>query len=312
MTPAEREKAFNRARAAIVRDRTRLMRVTRDDLVKLLTEASTAIRAILAAQPTDYERWSLTRLAAEIRQALGELARDGGAKISTAAGQAWQLGQDLVDKPIAAAIPAARVAATLPLLPTVQLTAMRAFMVDRIRDISVQAGNKIVAELGLVTIGARSPSQAIGTVTRILGETSRARATTIVRTELGRAFSTAAHERMVQAAAVVPGLKKQWRRSGKLHPRLHHDLADGQVKEVHEPFVLTRFGQSKIELMFPRDPHAPAAETINCGCESIPWKADWTVLHPKREPGSPLLDGSDETLAQVLERQKKRRDPAPA
>lgn len=49
-----------------------------------------------------------------------------------------------------------------------------------------------------------------------------------MRTELGRAFSAAAQERMEAASKIVPGLKKQWRRSGKLHPRIHHDLADGR------------------------------------------------------------------------------------
>jgi hypothetical protein len=43
---------------------------------------------------------------------------------------------------------------------------MRAFMVDRIKDIGLDGANKIIAELGLVVIGARSPSEAIGAVRR--------------------------------------------------------------------------------------------------------------------------------------------------
>ncbi|MGQ0545548.1 MAG: hypothetical protein ACT4P3_09485 [Betaproteobacteria bacterium] len=264
MTPAERKRAFDRARAAVVRGRTSLMRSTRDDLVRLLKAAEGAIREQLASQPTDYQQWSLPQLSSEIRRTLDEFARDGGARISGAAGDAWSLGRELTEKPLVSAMPEASVASALPMLETTQLAAMRAFMIDRVKDIGVDAANKITAELGLVAIGAQSPSDAIGRVAEILGEASRARATTIVRTELGRAFSTAAQLRLEQAAGVVPGLKKQWRRSGKLHPRLHHDLADGQVREVNEPFVLKPLGRAPVELMYPRDPAAPASETINC------------------------------------------------
>ncbi|TAK47017.1 MAG: hypothetical protein EPO23_13105, partial [Xanthobacteraceae bacterium] len=193
-----------------------------------------------------------------------------------------------------------RVAAALPHLDTRQLTAMRAFMTDRIKDIGLAAANKINAELGLVVIGAQTPSDAIGSLTRILGEPSRARATTIVRTELARTFAVAAQERLAQQAALVPGLKKQWRRSGKLHPRPHHDLADGQVRDVGEPFVLNPLGGLQVKLMFPHDPAAPAGETINCGCISLPWKADWKMATPGRAPGGNLDKGP--SLRELLKR----------
>jgi hypothetical protein len=303
MTPAQRDRAFAAARGRIVRAQTTHMRGTRAELVRLLAEAQRAIAAQLAAQPSDYERWSLPRLGAEVRRALAEFGERGAARAGSAIGRAWELGEDLVDAPIEAA--GVRVAGVLGRIDTRQLQAMRSFMVDRIKDIGVEAANKISAELGLVVIGARSPSDAIRTVTQILGGESRARATTIVRTELGRAFSHATQLRLEAAHERLPGLKKQWRRSGKLHPRLHHDLADGQVVDVDAPFVLKPLGRSPVELMYPRDPAAPAAETINCGCESIPFMEHWTVKHPGRTPGSPLLDDS-ESLADILARQDKR------
>jgi hypothetical protein len=304
MTPAERERLFARARARIVRGQTALMSATRDDLVRLLKNAQGAIAETLAAQPTEYERWSLPQLGAEIRRALGEFSEQGAARSSSAIGRAWALGEDLVDAPLEAG--GVRVSAVLPRLDTQQLQAMRTFLVDRIKDVGVDAANKITAELGLVVIGARSASDAIGTVREILGEASRGRATTIVRTELGRAFAAATQARMEAAAERLPGLKKQWRRSGKLHPRLHHDLADGQVVDVDKPFILKPLGRAPVELMFPRDPSAPAAETINCGCVSIPFMEHWKVTHRGRTPGSPLLDGDDETMNDVLERQRPK------
>lgn len=306
MTPSERRRLFQQAVNRVIRERTGLFRATRADLAALLNAAAGAVRGILAAAPTDYERWSLPQLQREIRLALDQLGDQGAARISTAAGRAWELGDDLVERPLETAGVRIQASARIDVR---QLSAMRAFMVDRIKDIAVQAANRITAELGLVVIGARSPSDAIGAVTKILGESSRARATTIVRTELGRAFSAAAQDRMAAASRIVPGLKKQWRRSGKLHPRLHHDLADGRVVDVDQPFVLKPFGREAVELMFPRDPKAPASETINCGCVAIPFMESWEVSAPGRKPGSALLDDS-ESVRDVLARQQ--RSPATA
>lgn len=304
MTPAERARAFARARGRIVRAQTGLMRGTRDELARLLKEAQGAIAESLAGQPTEYERWSLPQLRADVNRAMQDFGERGSSRAGSAIGRAWELGEDLVDAPIEAG--GVRVSPLLPRIDTRQLQSMRTFLVDRIKDVGVEAANKITAELGLVVIGARSPSDAIGAVREILGEASRGRATTIVRTELGRAFSHATQQRLEAAGRTLPGLKKQWRRSGKLYPRLHHDLADGQIVDVDKPFVLKPLGRAPVELMYPRDPAAPASETINCGCVSIPIMEHWNVRHPGRTPGSPLLEHDGDTLADVLERQRQR------
>jgi hypothetical protein len=285
MTEDERDRAFRRARLQAITGRTALLRGTRDEIVRLLRQALGDINVILAGQPTDYQSWILPQIAREIRRALGEFGDAAAGEISSAAARAWDLGQDLVDKPLAAA--EVRIAGALPHIDTRQLSAMRAFMTDRIRDIGLAAANRINSELGLVVIGAQSPSDAIGKVRAILGEASRTRATTIVRTELGRVFSVASFERLKQAAARVPGLKKQWRKSGKLHPRFFHELADGQVRDVGEPFHLG----NGAKLMFPHDPAASASETINCGCVMLPSKSDWRVARPGRAPGGRLEGG---------------------
>ncbi len=273
------ESDFRKARSEAIRGRTALLVQTRDTIVAYLKAALEHINVILAGQPTDYQQWALSRLAQEVRQVLGAFGEEAAAEISTAAGTAWQLGQDLVEKPLAAG--GVRVEASLQAIDVRQLQAMRAFMTDRIKNVGLAAANRINAELGLVVIGAQSPSDAITKVRAILGEQSRARATTIVRTEISRVYSVAAYQRLVQAAARVPGLKKQWRKSGKVHPRPFHDLADGQVREVGEAFG---FGNGA-HLMFPHDPAAPASETINCGCVMLPFKSDWKVAYPGRAPG---------------------------
>jgi len=302
VSPAERDQLFARARAVIAREQTGLMTGTRDDMFVLLREAQKAVTEILASAPSDYQRWSLPQLQAQISQAIDDLNRKGAAEASSAALDAWSNGQQSIDSPLERG--GVRIQTALPAVDTVQLGAMRAFMVDRIKDIGVDAMAKISAELGLVVIGAQSPSEAIGVVRLLLGERSRDRARTIVGTELGRLYETASQERKLQATQILPGLKKQWRRSGKLHPRLHHDLADGQIQAVDAPFTLHPFGKSVVRLMYPKDPAAPAGETINCGCTSIPYMASWEVRNPGRVPGSPLLDDG-ELVADILARQPK-------
>ena len=76
---------------------------------------------------------------------------------------------------------------------------------------------------------------------------------------------------------MASGFKKHWRRSSKLHSRIQHDAADGQVREIDQPFDIG--GE---QLMFSRDPTGSAKQTISCGCVSLPFKDDWEVTHPDR------------------------------
>lgn len=291
------KQAFTKKRGEIIRGRTALLVDTRGEILRILRTALDQIQAILAGQPTDYQLWRLPRLAAEIRQAMETFSTDAGAALSTAAGRAWELGQALIDAPLAAG--GLRITDGIGRLDTRQLQAMRSFMTDRIQDIGLTAANKINAEMGLVVIGAQGPAMAIKAVRSILGGEAKRRATTIVRTELSRAYGVAAFERLQQAAPRVEGLQKQWRKSGKVHPRPHHDVIDGQVRDVGEPFTVKPFGKAPVNLMYPHDPKAPPGEVINCGCVMLPFKASWPMQYPKRAPGG-LEDGPSirELLAQ--------------
>lgn len=277
MTPRERERAFRRARMDVLKLRTQLLRGTAGEITQLLRAALSEIKILLASQPSDYQRWQLPQLKRAVEQALDEFERGGARAISEGARQAFAAGQQMVDAPIAAG--GVNISAVLPELDLRQLTAMRAFMVDRIQDISATTAKKITGQLGLVTIGAQSPGDAVSAIAGMI-EGGRARAISIVRTEVGRVFSVASHERKLQAAEVMPGLKKQWRRSGKIHSRIHHDSIDGQVRDLDQPFTLG----NGVQIMYPRDPAAPVEEVINCGCEELSYMESWTVKNPGRVP----------------------------
>lgn len=275
----DKGKVFRDLRTEQLARRTRLVANTRGEILRLLDAAGERVRLYLAAQPSDAVRWVLADLQAEIRQMMAEFGDQAAARASSTATDAWQAGQDLVDLPLEGV--GYRIAGVTPLLDTGQLMAMRAFLTDRIKDVGLQAANRINTELGLTVLGAQAPTDAITRVADILKTTSRVRAITIVRTELMRSYDTAAQARLVQVGGgdnpIVPGLKKQWRRSGKTHSRLDHDLADGQVREIDKPFLV-----GGVKLMYPHDPAAPAEHTINCGCTMLPWIEGWEVAAPGR------------------------------
>ena len=292
----ERDAAFRAARAAVLQAKTAVQRDAAAALVDILGEAIRKIAAILADQPSDWQRWQYARVAAEIRRVLAEINTPAVRSAAEAIDKLWQLGVELVDRPIEAGanlgLPAAadaaagaaapapvRLSTVLPRLDLAQLEGLKAAATHQIKGLSIDLANRVTAQLGQVVAGVATPSQAADQVKRIVGTGGRRRALVIVRTEIGAAFSDAAQLRKEQALPLVPGLKKQWRRSGKLHSRPQHDAIDGQIVDVKAPFNI-----AGTLFMFPRDPAAPAGERINCGCVSLPHMDGWQMRFPDRRP----------------------------
>ena len=284
----DQERAWKKAEKASQAERKRLLEDTRAEVIALLEKAKADITLTLASQPSDYQQWRLTELNKEINRVLGELGQRSGQSLSSAAGAAWDGGVAAIDSAMAAA----EIKTMLPHLDTDQLMGMRAFMVERISDVAAVAASKIKQELGLTMIGAQSVHDTIGKVSEHLGETSRARATTIVRTELSRAWAVASDQRAQQSEEAGVEMEKVWRRSGKIHSRLAHDLADGRRVKINEAFTINGH-----QLRYPHDPKAPASETINCGCiclyrprdskstlpDKRPYTADELALNPNKQ-----------------------------
>lgn len=298
----DRERRLRRERSAAAKALPRIQRDTAGEVRRLLERARKDVQAAIAeAAPASYQALSLRALERSVDEALAAFGRDAGAAAAAGQRRAWTAGVETVDRPLSAALSldAAPVdlSAILPEVDTGQLEAMREFLTTKMRAVGTDLADRINTELGLTVIGSRNVSDAIGAVQRLTGS-GRKRAFTVVRTEVGRAYSVAGQARMAQAAEMVPGLKKQWRRSGKVHSRLTHDLADGQVQRVDEPFRV-----SGGRLMFPRDPAGPPGETINCGCQSLPWMEHWDVRTPGRLDYTPeelALDPRKRDLAGVL------------
>lgn len=261
---------------------------TAKEVGRLLAEATTEIQAILNAAPSDYQAWSLPTLKQSISRAGAELAGDMAGAGREAADRLWSAGVDLLDEPVQVAF-GQSLTGLLGEVDTRQLMAMRSFLTDKMKDVATDTVNRINSELGLVMIGARSPQETIKRVDELLGGDAHGRALTIVRTESGRAYSMATAERIDQATAAGVAVQKQWRRSGKLHSRISHDVADGQVVDADQSFKV-----GGTTMRYPRDPKAPAKETINCGCVVLPYMSSWEVAHPRNRPMTQAeLNGSE-------------------
>lgn len=278
MNDAERQAAFAKAQKLELRRLIAAEADTADEVVRLLDDARKQLRQILMASPTAFESFQLPQINASIDRAMLEITDALAQRAGEGAAAAHAVGRDIIDNPIGAGD--INIRALLPDVDTRQLLGIRTFMTDRLKAATSEAAARVRGSLGLVLVGAKQHSEAITDVEAAM-ETTRSRALRIVRTEVGRAFSVSAQERKMMASAYLPGLKKQWRRSGKLHSRKRHDAIDGQTRDVEQPFII-----NGLELMYPRDPAAPASETISCGCLSLPIMNEWNVRQPGRQPFS--------------------------
>jgi hypothetical protein len=214
--------------------------------------------------------FDLARIGSTIQEIEGRLLElgEGAGRISrTAAEETADVGRLLVDEPL-------RVALGTDILPAHQLprstvAAAADFSADLITRMTRDGIRRISAEIQLGAIGVKDPREVLEAVGRNLDDPSifgslANRAEVITRTELGRLHSIAGQARQEEALQVVRNMQKQWLWSGKA--RLSHAAAHGQIRDVYEDYDV---GGEK--LMFPRDPKGSAANTIFCGCSSLPY-----------------------------------------
>lgn len=300
MTPEQQ--AFEAALRERLRLRAGLLLATDQAVLRELQAAKVAITELLAAQPADWQRWQLGQLLAQIQAVLEGAAGRSATAVDVGLRSAWQQGEDMVDKPLAAG--GLNVELRLPLLDMTVLQQLRSFAAMTLKDVGAEAASRIGRQLSLVTIGAQTPFEAVQAVQAQLGSESPRRAQTIVRTEVSRAFAMAQDQRLNQAAGLVPGLGKQWRRSGKLHSRWNHDAIDGQVQPAGQPFELPSL-HGVVQMQYPHDPAAPVEETINCGCVALAHVPGWEVMTPGARPFTALelrLDPRKAALDQAARR----------
>lgn len=249
-----------------LREASRIVAETESEIRRLLGLAAAEVSATLAASPSEWQAWYLPQLQASIRDTLVKYGEVAASSAAAAHASAVDAAGDAV-----AATLRVRAGVVLPAIQTAQLDGMKTFLTSKIRDISLDLTNRVNQELGLVIIGSKSPFEAMKAVEARLGG-GIDRAATIVTTEVMRAYSAGAQgqaEKYFDQFGLVSW--KTWRKSGKLAPRVNHVIIDGQRRRFDQPFSLNG---GLVKLMWPRDPKAPAKETINCGCVALYRPAD--------------------------------------
>ncbi|WP_298434545.1 hypothetical protein [Geobacter sp.] len=184
----------------------------------------------------------------------------------------WEAGKEL--------LPAMAEAAGMQVgrfwISTAQLDALKDFALGRFAHVRTDASARIRAEVTLGILGQKTPQEVTAAVAGELGSPSifksiEARAETITKTEMGRAYSMATQKSLEASTDVLPELQKMWLHAG--HPkraRIYHLNIHGLTVPIAERFLVGNIG-----MMYPRDPTAPASEVINCGCTHVPYMAEW-------------------------------------
>lgn len=282
-------------RAETVQEILRILRAAEAALVKRLRD------------PSERMESSLLRQRDAVRDAIARFEADATDAVGRGLDRAWAAGVDLLTRPMEAI--------GVDLRPALRiddraLRALRNLTTDQIKDISLQAVNRINATLGEVLVGTRSLPDAIADVSKVFSEDGVRRARRLVYTSVGQAYSEASDEAMNDAAKLGVKVAKRWIKSGKRRHRPAHAAAHNQMVRVSQPFLIAVARGGVEPLRFPRDPRASLGNILNCGCMSVPVLDGSTfgagVVSIPDDPTQPIRiisrTAHEQTLAQQVER----------
>lgn len=269
LSPSERRRRF----LANLRRQIQRRGLQRDEHVEKvlgsLVKLQQEIVVTLDGLPTEFQAAWLPNLQEEIDAQIDRWSARARGEFGDTLREAWELGPEIVDGPFAAV----NVELRRPLLPSSLLEELTSDRLDLMKDLGPVAKERLRRFLRSGLLGGKTPHEVMKEMGHTLGSPGpfrfiAFRAETVYRTEMGRIHSTAGQLRLEQAAEKVPGLGKEWWWSGK--SRSTHAAINHQKRAADQPFDVA--GE---KLQYPRDPAGSASNTINCGCESVPWMADW-------------------------------------
>lgn len=267
-----------------------------DQTIRKMLAMLKAFRSQLAATiaTTDWQAFRLDTLRANIDAQIAQFEAQLATELKTSFLQTIDYGIDAVNKPLQKL----GVQAAFFRASTAQLNAIVDFSARLVQQIGEDMRGKIDQQVRLGVLGDKNPIDVMKAITQDLGIEARARvwkgrpdpvkgiaarAETIARTEMQRAFNLATHSQQLEQADRIPGLLKTWSATADTRTRQSHLRAHAQYRNspipVKEPFIV---GGAK--LMYPGDPNGPPQETINCRCTS-------DTIHPAIGRIGSSLDG---------------------
>lgn len=260
-------------------------------VVNILEEIKKQIVADLAVIPSEsYNAFHMRQSLASIERYLSGFERDMTGIVGKGISDSWESGINLLPS----VAETAGITSQFGWISTHTLDALKEFAFGKISQVTSDASAKIKGELTLGVLGQKTPQQVASAIAGNLTGPSifksiADRAEVITGLEMGKTFSTATQKSMEQAMDVLPELQSMWLHAGHPgKPRQVHLLMHGQKRAVGKPF----YQAQGVPVMFPRDPQAPIAEIIRCGCVHVPW-------HPEFGSSDDFVKSWDKTQYQL-------------
>lgn len=235
-------------------------------IVKTLGRDITARLRVI--DPAQFDARALQSLQLSVGEAASEFARQFDSNLDAGIRDAFALGEESTVTGLARI----NLRVALPSVDPALLESLLAFKGSLVVGAANDFAAAINGEISRGVVGGLRPDQVIrnlrlrvfGPARTIDGHVGRLprpifRAINTARTEIGRAYSAARQQRIVQLAKEIPGVQKEWVTVIDGRERGSHTAADGQVVLWNRSFLV-----GGVRLAFPRDPAGPASEVINC------------------------------------------------
>lgn len=288
--PARDAQRAYRAAMEVVGEYGRLENASAQQLMKRLDTLQQSLRQRLTQQITDFRRFNLQQLLADVDRLMAEVRAQIERDQAGNFGKAGKLGDDAAVKPIEAI----RLRPDLTAgLDSEIITATFGNAVDLLSVPMQQFATEVKAALRRTVLAGDSKMEELQRLQRSIAgqgfDSAQYRAERIMRTEMGRVFSQATYTKLVGLAQQFPFLKKGWRATPGNRTRVGHaeagrTYARGQGIPIAQRFVIRVFDERDkkapkqigvAQLRFPIDPETTpagriaAGATILCRCNAF-------------------------------------------
>lgn len=293
--PGRRSQRAARAGREVLGSRTRLERDALQQLVARLSALKRSLQQRLLAADgglTDFRRFNLTSLSAEVDQLIATATAD----LAEIARGTYQTAADLGDSHATEPLKAAQltVVGATPGLDGQLVQAAFGNTVDLLTPPMQQFATDVKVSLRRVALAGDNRFEELARLRDKIGgagfDNAQFRAERIIRTELSRTFNEATYGRLVSLAETFPFLRKGWRDSKDSRVRQGHIEAARRYPRgggipIADLFTINVYDErnkakapkliGQATLRFPVDPQAQpagrlaAAATILCRCNAF-------------------------------------------
>lgn len=288
--PARDAQRATRASVDVIKDYHRLEQGAAEQLMKRLDTLQMALRQRLTQQITDFRRFNLLQLLADVDRMIADTKAAIASEQERNFQQAGKMGEDAATKPVEAL----RVRANaVPGVDAQIVSAAFGNAVDLLTVPMQQFNTEVKAALRRVALAGDGKMEEIQRLQRSIAgagfDSAQYKAERIMRTELGRVFNQANFAKLLGLSAQFPFLKKGWRatpgnRTRQGHAEAGRTYGRGKGIPIAQRFTINVYDERDkkapkligvAQLRFPIDPdttpagRVAAGATIMCRCNAF-------------------------------------------